>query len=80
METSGRPIAPKRFSVVYQLASASGSRPQPLRARGIVAHHPDDGPAVLPWHGRTRLWALVLLLPATWLAGRGLDVLAALLG
>ena len=36
--------------------------------------------AVLPRHGRTRLWALVLLVPATWLAGRGLDVLAALLG
>ena len=36
--------------------------------------------AVLPRHGRTRLWALVLLAPATWLAGRGLDVLAALLG
>ena len=36
--------------------------------------------AVLPRHGRIRLWALVLLLPATWLAGRGLDVLAALLG
>jgi hypothetical protein len=35
--------------------------------------------AVLPRHGRTRLWALVLLAPATWLAGRGLDVLAALL-
>jgi hypothetical protein len=35
---------------------------------------------VLPRHGRTRLWALVLLVPATWLAGRGLDVLAALLG
>jgi hypothetical protein len=36
--------------------------------------------AVLPRHGRIRLWALVLLLPATWPAGRGLDVLAALLG
>ena len=36
--------------------------------------------AVLPRHGRTRLWALVLLVPATWAAGRGLDVLAALLG
>ncbi len=36
--------------------------------------------AVLPRHGRTRLWALVLLVPATWLAGRGLDLLAALLG
>lgn len=36
--------------------------------------------AVLPRHGRTRLWAVVLLVPATWLAGRGLDVLAALLG
>jgi Family of unknown function (DUF6518) len=36
--------------------------------------------AVLPRHGRTRLWAVVVLLPATWLAGRGLDVLAALLG
>lgn len=36
--------------------------------------------AVLPRHGRTRLWASALLLPATWPAGRGLDVLAALLG
>jgi hypothetical protein len=36
--------------------------------------------AVLPRHGRTRLWAPALLLPATWLAGRGLAVLAALLG
>jgi hypothetical protein len=36
--------------------------------------------AVLPCNGRTRLWALVLLAPATWPAGRGLDVLAALLG
>jgi hypothetical protein len=35
---------------------------------------------VLPRHGRTRLWAPALLLPATWLAGRGLAVLAALLG
>ncbi|WP_141242915.1 hypothetical protein [Geodermatophilus obscurus] len=36
--------------------------------------------AVLPRDGRTRLWAVVLLAPATWLAGRGLAVLAALLG
>jgi len=36
--------------------------------------------SVLPRHGRTRLWAPALLLPATWLAGRGLAVLAALLG
>ncbi|MGY1689410.1 DUF6518 family protein [Geodermatophilus sp. SYSU D01105] len=36
--------------------------------------------AVLPRSGRTRLWALVLLAPATWLAGRGLDVLGQLLG
>jgi hypothetical protein len=36
--------------------------------------------AVGPCNGRTRLWALVLLAPATWPAGRGLDVLAALLG
>jgi hypothetical protein len=36
--------------------------------------------AVLPRHGRTRLWALVLFAPATWAAGRGLDVLASLLG
>ena len=36
--------------------------------------------AVLPRHGRIRLWALVLLLPTSWPAGRGLDVLAALLG
>jgi hypothetical protein len=35
---------------------------------------------VVPCNGRTRLWALVLLAPVTWLAGRGLDVLAALLG
>jgi hypothetical protein len=35
--------------------------------------------AVVPRSGRTRLWALVLLAPATWLAGRGLDVLAGLL-
>ncbi len=35
--------------------------------------------AVLPRHGRIRLWALVLLAPTIWLAGRGLDVLAALL-
>jgi hypothetical protein len=35
---------------------------------------------VLPRHGHTRLWAPALLLPATWLAGRGLAVLAALLG
>ena len=36
--------------------------------------------AVLPRHGRTRLWALALLAPATGLAGLGLGVLAALLG
>ena len=36
--------------------------------------------AVLARDTRTRLWALVLLGPATWLAGRGLAVLAALLG
>ena len=36
--------------------------------------------AVLPRDARTRLWAAVLLVPATWLAGRGLAVLAALLG
>jgi hypothetical protein len=36
--------------------------------------------AVLPRAARTRLWAAVLLVPATWLAGRGLAVLAALLG
>ena len=36
--------------------------------------------AVLPRDGRSRLWAVVLLVPATWLAGRGLAVLAALLG
>ncbi|MGY1594657.1 DUF6518 family protein [Geodermatophilus sp. SYSU D00708] len=36
--------------------------------------------AVLPRSGRTRLWALVLLAPATWLAARGLEVLAQLLG
>jgi hypothetical protein len=36
--------------------------------------------AVLPRDARTRLWAAVLLAPATWLAGRGLAVLAALLG
>ncbi len=35
---------------------------------------------VVPCNGRTRLWALVLLAPVTWLAGRGLGVLAALLG
>ncbi len=35
--------------------------------------------AVLPRDTRTRLWAL-LLGPATWRAGRGLAVLAALLG
>jgi hypothetical protein len=35
---------------------------------------------VLPRDARTRLWAAVLLVPATWLAGRGLAVLAALLG
>ncbi|NEK59944.1 hypothetical protein GCU56_18980 [Geodermatophilus sabuli] len=34
---------------------------------------------VLPRHGRTRLWALVCLAPATWLAGSGLDVLRAVL-
>jgi hypothetical protein len=34
---------------------------------------------LLPRAGRTRLAALVLLAPATWLAGRGLDVLAAVL-
>ncbi|WP_100501433.1 DUF6518 family protein [Geodermatophilus chilensis] len=36
--------------------------------------------AVLPCAGRTRLWALVLVAPATWPAGRGLAVLAVLLG
>ncbi|NEM06450.1 DUF6518 family protein [Geodermatophilus normandii] len=36
--------------------------------------------AVLPRQARTRLWAVVLLAPATWLAARGLDVLQALLG
>jgi hypothetical protein len=36
--------------------------------------------AVLPRDARTRLWAAVLLAPATWLAGRGLAVLTALLG
>jgi hypothetical protein len=34
---------------------------------------------LLPRAGRTRLAALVLLAPATWLAGQGLDVLAAVL-
>lgn len=36
--------------------------------------------AVLPRDVRTRLWAAVLLAPATWPAGRGLAVLTALLG
>ncbi|SFP85038.1 hypothetical protein SAMN05660464_4444 [Geodermatophilus dictyosporus] len=35
---------------------------------------------VLPRRGRTRLWATALLVPATWPAGLGLGVLAAVLG
>ncbi|TFV91639.1 hypothetical protein E4P40_05645 [Blastococcus sp. CT_GayMR20] len=32
---------------------------------------------LLPRHGSTRVWALVLTLPMAWLGGRGLDLLAA---
>jgi hypothetical protein len=35
---------------------------------------------VLPRHGSTRGWALVLALPLAWVAGRGLDVLYGVLG
>jgi len=36
--------------------------------------------AVLPRHARTRLWAVVLTVPLTWLAAQLLDVLRAVLG